>query len=57
MASSRVDLHLHSTASDGSYPPETVVALAEKNGVTVMALTDHDSLEGLPAAEARAAKS
>jgi len=57
MASSRVDLHLHSTASDGSYPPETVVALAEKNGVTVMALTDHDSIEGLPAAEARAAKS
>lgn len=57
MASSRVDLHLHSTASDGSYPPETVVALAEKNGVTVMALTDHDSLEGLPEAEARAAKS
>jgi 3',5'-nucleoside bisphosphate phosphatase len=54
MAGSRIDLHLHSNASDGSYPPETVVALALENGVSAMALTDHDSLEGLPAAEARA---
>jgi len=54
MAGSRIDLHLHSTASDGSYPPETVVALAEENGVGTMALTDHDSLDGLPPAEERA---
>jgi len=50
MAGSRIDLHLHSNASDGSYPPETVVALAEENGVGAMALTDHDSLDGIPAA-------
>jgi predicted metal-dependent phosphoesterase TrpH len=47
----RIDLHLHSTASDGSYPPETVVVMAEARGV--MALTDHDTLAGIPAAQAR----
>jgi predicted metal-dependent phosphoesterase TrpH len=54
MAASSIDLHLHSTASDGSYPPETVVAMAERNGVRVLALTDHDSIDGIPDAEARA---
>ena len=54
MSASSVDLHLHSNASDGSYPPDRVVAMAEANGVTVMALTDHDTLEGLPEARARA---
>ena len=53
-ASSTIDLHLHSTASDGSYPAETVVAMAERNGVRVLSLTDHDSLDGIPAAEERA---
>lgn len=57
MGASTIDLHLHSTASDGSYPPETVVAMAERAGVRVMALTDHDSIDGIVAAEARAAKS
>lgn len=51
---STIDLHLHSTASDGSYPAETVVAMAERNGVRVLSLTDHDSLDGIPAAEERA---
>jgi predicted metal-dependent phosphoesterase TrpH len=51
---STIDLHLHSTASDGSYPAENVVAMAERNGVRVVSLTDHDSLEGIPAAEERA---
>src|SRR5688500_7482617 len=55
MAASTIDLHLHSTASDGSLPPAQVVAIAEKNGVRVMALTDHDSLEGIPEAQERAA--
>jgi len=49
-----IDLHMHSTASDGSDAPEAVVALAERNGVRVIALTDHDCLDGLPAAAARA---
>jgi len=53
-ARSRIDLHLHSTASDGSLPPEEVVALAETAGVRVMSLTDHDSLQGIPAAQERA---
>jgi 3',5'-nucleoside bisphosphate phosphatase len=52
----RIDLHLHSTASDGSYPPETVVVMAEARGVGVMALTDHDTLAGIPAAQERAAR-
>ncbi|MGH7681549.1 MAG: PHP domain-containing protein [Candidatus Eiseniibacteriota bacterium] len=54
MAVSSIDLHLHSTASDGSYPPETVVAMAERNGIRVLALTDHDSIDGLAVAEERA---
>jgi 3',5'-nucleoside bisphosphate phosphatase len=45
-----VDLHLHSTASDGAFPPEEVVARASAAGLTAMALTDHDTLEGVPAA-------
>ncbi len=54
MTYSAVDLHLHSTASDGSLAPEAVVALAERNGVRTIALTDHDSIDGYPAALARA---
>jgi hypothetical protein len=45
---------MHSTASDGSDAPEAVAALAARNGLRVIALTDHDSLEGIPAAAARA---
>ncbi|SDH40304.1 PHP domain-containing protein [Pseudomonas panipatensis] len=49
----RVDLHCHSTASDGQLSPAAVVARAHARGVRLLALTDHDTLEGLP--EARAA--
>lgn len=49
----RVDLHCHSTASDGQLPPAAVVARAHQRGVRLLALSDHDTLEGLP--EARAA--
>lgn len=45
-----VDLHLHSTASDGAFPPEEVVARASAAGLKAMALTDHDTLAGVPAA-------
>jgi predicted metal-dependent phosphoesterase TrpH len=49
----KVDLHVHSTASDGKFNPEEIVALAAKLGLQVMALTDHDSIEGIvPALEA-----
>ena len=54
MTGSPIDLHMHSTASDGSDAPEAVAALAERNGVRVIALTDHDCLDGIPAAAARA---
>ena len=52
-----IDLHSHTTASDGQYPPHEQVALAAKAGVTVLAVTDHDTVAGLPAcATAAAAK-
>ena len=47
-----VDLHCHSTASDGLLAPKDVVARAAANGVEILALTDHDDTSGL--AEARA---
>lgn len=49
-----IDLHTHSTVSDGSEPPQQVVALASAAGCSALALTDHDSLAGLPAARAEA---
>lgn len=50
-----VDLHAHSTASDGLLSPAELVAEAARRGVRVLALTDHDTLAGLPAATAAAA--
>ncbi|MDZ7331354.1 MAG: PHP domain-containing protein [candidate division KSB1 bacterium] len=41
------DLHNHSTASDGEYSPEQLVAKAKELGLKAIALTDHDSIEGL----------
>ena len=51
-----VDLHCHSTASDGTLPPEDVVRLAKKIGLSALALTDHDTIAGIPAAIAEALK-
>lgn len=48
---SHVDLHLHSTASDGTTSPSGVVELAASCGLRSIALTDHDSTAGI--AEAR----
>ena len=42
-----VDLHCHSTASDGALAPAVLVARAHERGVRLLALTDHDTLEGL----------
>ena len=42
-----VDLHTHTTASDGTYAPRDLVAEAASRGVRVLAVTDHDSTEGL----------
>jgi hypothetical protein len=46
----RLDLHLHTTASDGSWPPEAVVRQARAGGLDVIAITDHDTTAGLDAA-------
>lgn len=45
------DLHCHSTASDGALSPTELVRRAHQQGVTVLALTDHDTTDGLPDAE------
>lgn len=42
----RIDLHAHSTASDGTQPPAQVVASARAAGLDVVALTDHDTTSG-----------
>lgn len=51
-----VDLHTHSTASDGSDSPARVVELAAKAGLGSIALTDHDTQEGVEEALATARK-
>lgn len=43
----RPDFHLHTTASDGIYAPAQVMRLARQAGVTMAAVTDHDTLDGL----------
>ena len=43
----KADLHTHSTASDGQYAPAELVRLAKERGTEVLALTDHDNLDGL----------
>jgi len=44
----RIDLHLHTRYSDGSLMPAEVVGLAHQAGVTALAITDHDILDGIP---------
>lgn len=51
---SPVDLHLHSTASDGMLDPAALVAYVAACGVSFMALTDHDTVAGVDAAAAAA---
>ncbi|MDO5500739.1 MAG: PHP domain-containing protein [Propionibacteriaceae bacterium] len=50
----RIDLHSHSTVSDGTDTPEDLVALARSIGLDVLAITDHDTFDHLPAARAAA---
>ncbi len=52
VARMRIDLHSHSDASDGTEPPDEVMRRAREAGLDVLALTDHDTVAGLPAAEA-----
>jgi len=46
-----VDLHMHSTASDGSLAPADVVAAALRAGLAAIALTDHDTVDGIAEAQ------
>jgi predicted metal-dependent phosphoesterase TrpH len=49
-----LDLHVHSTFSDGSETPEHICELAHEAGISTIALTDHDGLGGVEAAAKRA---
>ena len=42
-----IDLHTHSYCSDGTFSPEGLVILAKKQGLSAIALTDHDTIDGL----------
>lgn len=48
---SRIDLHTHTTFSDGSFSPSEVVDLATQQGLDILAITDHDTTEGLAEAQ------
>jgi predicted metal-dependent phosphoesterase TrpH len=50
----RVDLHLHTTCSDGLYTPAQIVELARRSGLAALAVTDHDTIAGVPEAQAAA---
>ncbi|WP_459873556.1 PHP domain-containing protein [Halomonas shantousis] len=49
-----LDLHMHSTASDGALAPTELVALCHARGIARMALTDHDTVEGVAEAQTHA---
>ena len=42
------DLHLHTNFSDGTYSPEELVGHAQRHGLKIISLTDHDTVEGCP---------
>jgi 3',5'-nucleoside bisphosphate phosphatase len=52
----RIDLHLHTTHSDGSLSPTDVLQLAHKARVSALAITDHDIVSGIPEAIAAGAE-
>ena len=52
----KADLHMHSTASDGTLSPEALAGRAAQLGFDVIALSDHDSMEGVRAAQKEGAR-
>ncbi len=50
----RIDLHLHTTASDGLLEPTALVRTAKEAGIQVLSITDHDTVDGLLAARGAA---
>ncbi len=51
-----IDLHTHSKISDGSLNPSTIISCAKEEGLSVLALTDHDSVDGILEAASAAEK-
>jgi len=51
-----IDLHLHTTASDGNLAPSALVERAQAAGITILSVTDHDTVAGLAEARAAAAR-
>ena len=49
-----IDLHMHSNVSDGKLSPADLVRLVHANGVELLALTDHDTMDGVRQASAAA---
>ena len=47
---SKVDLHIHSNYSDGKFSPEELISKAYDLGLTVISISDHDSVDGIPSA-------
>lgn len=52
----RVDLHIHSTASDGTRSPDELVTMASEESLSVISITDHDTLDGIPEGDITAKK-
>ena len=50
----RPDLHVHTDASDGQYSPVQVIGMAQEKGINILAITDHDTIDGLERAQAAA---
>jgi len=50
----RADLHIHTTASDGIFPPEAILAMAKDANISAIAISDHDTMDSVPAASALA---
>lgn len=50
-----IDLHVHTSASDGTYSPSGIVKLANKAGLAALAITDHDTVDGVNEAVCAAA--
>ena len=55
-ANCRVDLHVHTDASDGAFSPDQLLEEAKWNGVSAVAITDHDTFSGVAAAQAAGRK-
>jgi predicted metal-dependent phosphoesterase TrpH len=52
----KIDLHMHTTASDGIYSPAQLIDLAKQNGLVALAITDHDTVDALAGAVEYAGK-